>query len=523
MRNRIPNCLAMLDIDKQKLRRGGINAAYCQVANAAVLDAACRLLPKVITQFLDRAIEQGTLPGLDSVNPKLLCEKFHAQLSAIPALSDPGLVQEDQDNRLGTFLGLRAGVTTDLAREIVAKAGAVVGDPMNRLREAMQAAYAAAPGAVRDIASSLRTDLDRLRLPEPNWKSLIRWQELKCVADKIRQRRGILPSSTIRTLQEALTGETRRLYDQVLRALATEKIVAAWLTAKAELSEFLDTIAKRAAEVTHALANIKTSLDHIRNAVAADQRTSRASVVKHVPGPTEDQVIAGMLGQVHVTDEAALARALLDQFESRLREICPQVCAWIKKDECLPELLRGIPPETHAAEFRTIVEQAQGAGQSFYELLEKDGIDECVDFLFRRSEPTIHLSGRDMARFGVSPTRLTIITLPQPVGPKDYQIRDKVRAAFEKIEPNCAFSDAPVSDRTITVVRLVVGWPIGIEGQNHNLLENYRRCHDFGHRPHLFYIVPESTDGKIVEGYKSLDSITTYPEKEENHAEKNHA
>jgi hypothetical protein len=503
-------CLAMLDIDKQQLRRGGINAAYAQVVTTGAIDAACRLLPRTVQVFFDRTIDPGALPGLDSVNPERLTEKLYSQLSAIPALSDPGLTPEEQDNRLTVFQGLRAGISTDLSREVAARAEAVVSDPLNCLRAALQAAYGTAPGAVREVALSLRTALDRLRPPEANWKPVTRWQELKRIADKLRQRRGMLPPPTLRTLQESLTSEVRTLHDQALRTLATEITLAAWHAAKAEFIAFLDALAKRAAEVVHALGAVKKSLEDIRTAVAANERVSRASVVKPVPGPTEDQVIAGMLTQLHAPDETALTRTLLDRFEARLREICPQVCAWIDRDEPLPELVRGIPPEAQAAAFRTAVEQAQGPGQSFYELLAREGIDECADFLYRRSEPTVHLSGRDMERLGISPTRLCIVTLPRPLGPKDHQIESDLRAAFEKIDLTCAITYAPVTDRTVTVVRLVVGWPIGIEAQNHSLLDHYQRCAQYGHRPHLFGILPESPHGEVIDGYQSLDFFTTH-------------
>jgi hypothetical protein len=517
------NCLAMLNIDKQQLRRGGINAAYAQVVNTGAIDAACRLLPKVIQAFLDRIIDEATLPGLDSVNPDRLAEKLHSQLSAIPSLSDPGLTPEEQDNRLSVLQCLRAGVSTDLAREVAVRAEAVVSDPLNCLRQALQAAYATAPGPIREVAQSLRVALDRLRPTETNWKPLTRWQELKRIADKLRQRRGVLPPPTLRTLQESLTGEVRTLHEQTLRTLATEKTLSAWHAAKAEFIQFLDALGKRAAEVVHALAEVKKCLESIRTAVAANERVSRASVVKPIPGPTEDQVIAGMLAQLHATDETALARAVLDRFEARLREICPQVCAWIDRDEPLPDLVRGIPPEAQAAAFRAAVEQAQGPGQSFYELLAREGIDECADFLYRRSEPTVNLSGRDMERLGISPTRLCIVTLPQPLGPKDHQIQSDLRAAFERIDSTCAISDAPATDRTVTVVRLVVGWPIGIEGQNHSLLAHYQRCGKHGHRPHLFGILPESPYGEVIDAYKSLNSFTTHMAKETDRAAKNHA
>lgn len=513
MQPKIP-CLSMLAVHEQCLRRAGINAAYVQVESTGVNDAACRLFARVTDMLLARPIEQGTLPGLDSLHPESLSEKHYAQLAAIPALSDPGLNAENQDARFRVLRDLRGNVGSDLARELAARAHAIVHDEAERFCSALQGAYAVAPGAVREAVLGVKSALERMRLPVSNDKALPRWLNLKNIADKLRQRRAVLPPCTVKLLHETIASEVRDLYEVCLRGLALTCIVAAWGEEKSKLLRFLEDLAKRTSDVVAATTSVKKCLEDKRASVTRDQHVSRASVVKPLAGPNEDQVIAGMLAQLHAGDETALARVLLDRFETSLREVCPRICAWIGPTEPFPELLRHILPDTQANEFLVVVAQAMGPGQSLYEVLERDGIDDAVDFLYHRSEPTVDLSGRDMPQLGICPERLCIVTLPTPHGPKDCKIRDDARAAFEKIDPTCTFVDAPATDRSVTVTRLIIGFPIAIEGQTPNLLSHYLEAKKHGHRPHLFGVVPESPDGKAIDQYDALLSISPPHERE---------
>lgn len=501
--------LAMTKIQDQVPRRGSISAAYLQIASTGTIDATCRLFGVVQHDIVGRPIEPGTIPVLDSIQPEVLAEKLQPQLAALQKLRDPGLDPEQQHNALAVVQQLHAGLPTDLSRDVTTRAKAVVSTEMEYVRSGLRSVYGAAPCAIQELAMTIRETLDRTRPPDANWKSVIRWGDLKRIGDKLQQRRSVLPPSTLKMLQEALTSEGRDLYQQSLAVLAAEKTVAAWQTGKTEFLAFLNDLSKWSMEVVAALSAVKKCLEAMRASIASDQQVSRASVVKALPGPTADQVIAGMLTQLQAADEADLARIVLASWEARLRAVCPKVCAWVDRNAPLPDLLRGIPPEVQAQEFHTIVEESRGPGQSLYEILKREGIKENAEFLYSRSEPTVHLSGRDMAQLGLSPQRFCIVTLPKPSGPQDGVIRDQLMVMFEKINPDTTFADAPPSDRTVTVIRLLDGFVIGIEGQNRNLLNHYLYAAAQGHRPHLFDLIPDSPDGKALDDYLALDHLSS--------------
>lgn len=500
--------LSMRGIHEQALRRGSISAAYAQVESTGVHDAACRSFGHVADRFLATPLDPGAVPGFDSLRPDVLVTKLCSQLSAISALTDPGLSPEDQDARLATIQELRGNVGTDLGREIAARAQTTVCQVMESLRLALTRAFGSSPAAARDAVQNVKAALEQMRLPDINDKPLARWLSLKKKADKFRQCRAVIPQTSMKAVQELIAGEVRNLYEQCLRSLAVTHILAAWLDEKVKIVRFLDDLAKRTNEVLTALAAVRKALDQERSTVAKDQHVSRASVVMPLAGPTEDQIVAGMIGHLHAGDEGGLSKILLDRSAAALRELCPHVCAWIAPDESLPELIRNIPPEDQAHSFLNVVVQAMGPGQSLYETLERAGIESCVEFLHSHSAPTVDLSGRDMPQLSVSPQDICIATLPKPLTAKDCKLHDEVRAAFLKLDPNCAFADAPATDRTITAVRLIVGWPIGIEGQNANLLNHYQEAAKGGHRPHLFGILPDSPHGQALDQYQAVQSLT---------------
>lgn len=501
--------LSMLDIQGQRLGRGGVSAAYIQVESTGVQDAACRLFDRIGDVFVGRRIESGALPGLDPFRPETLAAKVQNQLSAIPALSDPGLNSDEQDACLKVFLELRGCVGGDLGRDIAAHARAVVQQEAELISRGLQAAYGSAPATVHDAVENLKVALNQMRTPDVNDKSLVRWNALKKAQDKFRHRRATLPPSTVKTVQDVIASEIRSLHDQCLRALALTHTLPAWVEEKTKLARFLDELMKRIADLLANVGGVKKSLEMQRITAGQEQYVSRASVVKALPGPTEDQVVAGILVRTRASDEMALARLLLDRFEGQLRDVCRRLCAWIGPDEPLPELLRQISPDLQAEAFSSLVLEAMGPGQSLYEILDREGVQECVEFLFRRSEPTVDLAGRDMPQLGICLEQLCIVTLPSPLGPKDAKLRDDVRAAFEKIEPACTFEDAPSTDQSVTCVRIVLGWPIGLEAQNGSLLNHYQEAQKHGHRPHVFGLLPESPRGQAIDEYQVLNVLYT--------------
>src|SRR5207249_2167355 len=149
------------------------------------IDAACRLFAILQNVLMARTIEPGTMPVLDALQPEALAEKLHPQLGALQKLKDPGLDPEQQQNSLAAFQELHAGLPTDVARDVAARAKAVVSNEMDYVRSGLRNIYGVAPSAVHELAASVRTTLDRTRSPDPNWKPLIRWADLRTIRDKL--------------------------------------------------------------------------------------------------------------------------------------------------------------------------------------------------------------------------------------------------------------------------------------------------------------------------------------------------
>ena len=109
--------------------------------------------------------------------------------------------------------------------------------------------------------------------------------------------------------------------------------------------------------------------------------------------------------------------------------------------------------------------------------------------LYDRAGPLCHLDSRDHVRLNVETHRDLIVRLPHPRGADDAEIAEQLRAAFREFQPACQFLEDP-SDIEITVVRTLVGFPIGIEATNFTLLIDYADSAAQGHHPHLFGLVP---------------------------------
>ena len=192
-----------------------------------------------------------------------------------------------------------------------------------------------------------------------------------------------------------------------------------------------------------------------------------------------------------------MASKFFDRFEKTLRERAPRACPWLDADrECLANLLRAIDADLLAAAFAELVEESLGPGHTLYEIIAGFGVDKSAQFLHARAAPTCHFGSRDIEAFNFDPLNLTIVCLPEAVGPRDPDIRTALKAAFEKLG-DCTFTVGPSTQRTVSVVRVYAGWCIGIEQANQALLQRYVRSGESGHTPHLLGLVTDSLLGEV--------------------------
>jgi hypothetical protein len=125
-----------------------------------------------------------------------------------------------------------------------------------------------------------------------------------------------------------------------------------------------------------------------------------------------------------------------------------------------------------------------------------------VSELIQRSRITSWFDGRDDPRFGIARFEFMMVRLPAPAGPKDVEVKEVIEALFRK----AGFHEIQSSGhaRSISVLRIYAGWPVGIEGGNAVLLQAYGRSTRTGHLPHLVGILSDSQAGRHAPGILRL-------------------
>ena len=139
---------------------------------------------------------------------------------------------------------------------------------------------------------------------------------------------------------------------------------------------------------------------------------------------------------------------------------------------------------------------------SLYEACQAYGLQRLVSELIQRSRITSWFEGRDDPRFGITRCEFEMVRLPAAATPKDVEIKEIIESLFRE----AGFQDIRTSShsRNIRVLKVHIGWPIGIEGGNRVLLEAYGRSVLTGHLPHLIGIVPDSQAGRHAPGVLRL-------------------
>lgn len=499
-----PYYIPMWGAAQQRVLRGGICAAFAQVRSTGLQDASVTLLRALTTVWQSRPTDESYLSDLEKLFPAPLTRAVRARLNGIEELSDPGLDADEQRKRLAAIQAIRARGMTRPCREARIAGERTIEEGTARFRHSLLQAFAAAPHRVRSLVDQVKRALKELTFPAPDAEALPRFQRTLKALEQITARRSALAASSFEFVVAQLRNMAHAAYDESLAFLAHEVSDEMLRAEVPKLLAFLDELAGRGMDFTQRMHGALTELENRQKQVAQDQHVSRASVSMALQGPDEKEILAGMIARNRCADLNQLASYLLDSYQARLRQRVPHLCPYLDANTAtFADIIRSVEPSALAEEFSQLVEESVGPGHSVYEVIGQHGIDIVADFLHRRSAPTCHLGERDVEVFNVSPLSLTIVRLPPPVGPHDAELRESLKAAFSK-RGDCTFTDGAASDRSVTVVRVHVGWPIAIAEENRALLDRYLRSGEHGHPPHLVNLIPDSPLGTVSPSAKKL-------------------
>lgn len=506
--------LPMFNVGQQKHVHGGVSASYVKASSTGKPDATVALARQLVEALQGRPDERAYQSDLEKLQPAPLSEAIRERLVGLPELVDPGLDAAELRRRHALLLLLRAKAGSRVAHDAMKVATHYLEDLRKALQAGLMSGYAARPDRARVLADQSRRVLGEITFPPVQADSFVQLQRALAILDQLQARRGQLMPTSLEAITTQLVAKAHEAYGRALAATAAELAETAFRGEFSALESLCDELIGRGAEFQRKLQAWHKELVARQKTAAQDQHVSRASVVMPLPGPDEKQVLAGMIVQAHCADIAQLSIRLLDVWEAGLRRLAIEHCPYLDANKApLADLVRGLSARHLADAFDQAVEEGLGGGHTLYELMNKEGIDEVAKFLFDRAEPTIDLGERDIETFNVSPERLTIVRLPPPSGPRDPAIRDQLIAALNRRGP-CIITEGAATDRTATTVRVLLGFPIGIETNNRAFLDRYLRSGARGHLPHLLGVLPESPLGTYVPRMELLAGATPAPVEE---------
>lgn len=496
--------LPMWDVGNQLLLRGGICASFAQVRSTGLQDVSLSMFRALAETLNARPSDQTFMADLEKLLPAHLSRAVRARLNGIEELSDPGLDEGEQRKRLATILTIRAKGMTRPCREARSVAERTIEEGVTRLRNSTQQAYAAAPDRSRSVVEQMKRALKELTFPAPDTDAIVRFQRALKAMNQLAAVRSALVPTSYETVVSQLKNMAHRAYEGSLNLVGQELSDELLRAELAKLIAYLDELAARGTDFSQRMHGTLADLERRQKEASQAEHVSRASVVMALQGPDEKEVVAGMIARNRCADVNQLAAFLLDAYEARLRQGVSRLCPYLDANTAaLPDIIRAVTPSALAEEFLRLVEESVGPGHTVYEVIAKHGVETVATFLYRRAAPTCHLGERDVEAFNISPVSLAIVRLPPTVGSRDSEIREALMAAFRK-KGNCTFTEGTASDRSVTAVRVHLGWPIGIAEENRSLLDRYLRSGERGHLPHLVKLVPDAPLGTVSPAAKEL-------------------
>ena len=494
-----PHALAMLGVDKQKRLRGAVSTSSTNIDLSGMFNSIVTLQKLCFVVW--RELPGRDISESDELDPAVLSKRAHLRIANHLELAEPTSDLPILNERLQTIRGLRGGKASKLARDVDGAVDEVVGPVILRLRLAIDDAAAAAPHRIKSLVEQLRSTLDDITLPEPNAEPIIVLGRIITSLGSLQQRRLAIPKKSLEFAQQRLTERVLPEYQAALMALAEERVSQRLKLEIDGLHQFLKELLVRSSQFTKNSDAVLNEIEGWRTEALHASHVSQASVILELKGPTEMDIITGLMTRLECKDQLTLGKTLNVKWEAALRE---QALGWLPPNAPFGLLLASLEPQIIANTFRHIVESSLGEGHSLYEIIERNGIESTALDLYDRAEHLCHLRSRDIEQYNVNPCSVTIVRLPPAVGPRDVELRERLAAKFLRLG-HCSLVEGSASERNaITVIRTTVGWPIGIEGGNSGLLQEYARACAAGHLPHLIGIVTGTECGEAVPAYISL-------------------
>ena len=485
-----PEVLPYLQVDSNSYRRVSVNCAWTYRRTTGHFDLALTLWDELLNALKTQAAARSV--DLDSVNLDAIRTIVEQRLQGLAELTD--IPTDDLERQHRVLREISSRKPTKLVRQLQEVVTLAVAEALGPVRRALHDYFDQAPltclAGIQSVAEALRD----FTYPTPDFRHQKRFASGLRAIDFIG-RTAWLPLKLRDTLTTTLRKRCVAEFQEAIAILETDYVTGSLRQAIAEFLPYLDELRSNQAAFRRNASTVKQLLDEQRTHARQRIAQSRSSVLLEIESPDEIQLLAGIRDHHRCTDTPALVQLFWEKLHLTLNEAARQRHPFIRTPASFTELLVKLSPRTTVAGVVEVVAELVGDLHTVYTAVRAFGVERATRELFDRAAPLCSLSSRDNIRLNVEPHRDLIVRLPRPRGPDDGDIAERLRHAFRSLQPACQFLEDRL-DSEITVVRSLVGFPIGIEATNAALLFDYAESARQGHRPHLVGFLADAPRGQ---------------------------
>jgi len=495
--------IAMWGVGQQPCSHGNIMSAQTAMSSTAVEELAGELIPKVADMDTDQTI-QPDRRMLGPLEWSGLWPQVQVTVCANPQLdlpSDPNLIEMIQKSDLVTTLV--TGGRPRLDEELTMVVNSACQEAGNNVRRQFDLAATRAPSRInaKELAEAL-AQMDRSR--SNNGHALARFQKRANQFKNMTRLKEQIKDATFQKLISHLIHRAQSEYWDVVGQWAEERCWECW---KRECELLRERFERSMTDSRDYRSKIRLCLEECdkRFNLAKDRLTTRSSGNQVLlEEASKAEFLAALIAERQVGSQSELAAQLRHDFDEKLRRQAELRGMGSQHAQQIPfrALVLALSEADIVDVFTQLLIEGTSNSHSFYEACHSFGPKQLVGELVRRCRITSWFDGRDSSRFGISRCEICMVRMPKANNPKETEIKDLLKALFAAEGFNTVLNSS--NARSISVLRIYAGWPIGIEGGNPVLLEAYKKSTNTGHLPHLVGVLPDTEAGEHAVGIMKL-------------------
>lgn len=488
--------LPMWGIREQRCNHGNAMVASTTMSSASAEALSDDLFPKVVETDADQMV-QCDRRILGDLEPANLQTQSRNAARAISALSLPADITPEIVIQKSTLLkAINTGQKPQLVEELVRSVSLVCHEGGQRVCEQFDLAASKAPSNVDEAINDLVDALDRMGNARSNDNSaLTRFEKRTDQLKSLSRLKNEMKDTTYQRLKSQLVQKAQNEYLDVLDQLTDNYFHQFW---KKECDMLRDRFEKYRQNSRAFASKVRQCSDQCsRNYQTAKERLtilkSGNQVLLNEAG--KDEFVAALMVNLKVGGQDELIESLRGEFEQRLRQLAEKRGMGRRNAQRMSfrALVLGLSVNDIVDAFAALILENISDTCSFYESCQAYGLECLVTELSQRSHITSWFNGRDNPRFGITPFEFCMVRMPKATNPKEVQIKELLESLFRKAGFHNILNNSQA--RSISVLRIYAGWPIGIEGGNTVLHKAYKDT-ALNHLPHLIGILPDTDAGK---------------------------